>query len=113
MGIDAQRAKVYEAAKATWGQEVADAVMEVLPPWDHAEVVRKVDLENATVALQSQIEGLRVELRGEMSELRGEVRGEIGELRGRIDAQFGRMITVNAAMLFGFAGVAFAAAKLI
>lgn len=56
MGNEAQRNRIYNAAKETWGEDVAEAVMEVLPPWDHAEVVRKVDLENLRLALEAKMD---------------------------------------------------------
>jgi hypothetical protein len=98
MGTDTQRAKLYTVVASHWGEEAAEVMMAVVPAWDRDEVARKVDVENC-----------RIELKGEIAQLRG----DFAALSGKVEAQFGRMIAVNAGMMFGFAGIVLAAAKLI
>lgn len=124
MGTDAQRADLYSTVREHWGQQAADTMMALLPPWDYTEVARKVDVELAASRLEAKFGELRAEfgelkgefgeLKGEFGELKGEfggLRGEFGELKGKVDGQFGRMITVNAGTMLAFGSVVLAAAK--
>lgn len=98
MGTEAQRAKVYGAVAEHWGEEVAVAIMELLPPHDMDDFARKSD-----IAL----------LRGEFGELRGELgelKGQFSALSGKVDAQFSKIMVANVTMMFGFSGLAAAAA---
>ena len=67
------RRRLYSAFTDQYGAELADALMELLPPAGWGDLVRAGDLAVA-----------RSELRGEMSELRGEIRDLRGELKSEI-----------------------------
>lgn len=125
MGTDAQRAKLYSTVQEHWGEEVADAMMEVLPAGDPAELARRVDVENMGLRLEAKfgaleakfgkLEGRFGELEGKFGALEGRfgaLEGKVGELSGRVDSQFGRMITVNVGTMLAFGSVVLAAAKL-
>ena len=65
MTSTADRLRLYEHAKETWGDEPARTLMELLPA-DPSELATKSDLAV-----------LRAELREEMAQLRGELRSEL------------------------------------
>ena len=109
MGTEGQRAKLYLVVASHWGDEAADIMMAAVPPWDYDQVARKIDVENCRIELKGDI----AQLRGEVLALGGQTDSRFGEISGKVDAQFGRMIAVNAGMMFGFAGIVLAAAKLI
>ena len=90
---EATRHHLYEQARASWGAEAADALMQALPR-DPDQLATKADL-----ALLSG------ELRGEMAELRGEVRAQSGEIVHKL---YVGMVASNVSL----AGLIFAAIKL-
>jgi len=101
-----------QAFAATHGVEVADIIMEHLPPEGWSELATKTDVATQGQLLRSdfesqgrllrrdletqgqvlrrdletQMSGLRDELRGEMSTLRTELRGEMSALRDGVRA---------------------------
>ena len=62
-------------------EEMADAIMESMPPVEWSELVTKHDLALTTRELRAEMGELRVELRTEMRQLRVELRTEMSELR--------------------------------
>ncbi len=72
-----------QAFAATHGVEVADIIMEHLPPEGWSELVTKTDVATQGLLLRSDLEsqmsGLRDEPRGEMSALRDGVRADLAE----------------------------------
>ena len=54
-------------------EEMADAIMESLPPVEWSELVTKQDLALTTRELRAEMGELRVELKTEMNELRGDI----------------------------------------
>ena len=70
--------------KDAWGEPLASALLEQLPPMASTDIATKQDLENLAI----QLRGEMTELRGEMSELRGELRGEMTALRGELIGEF-------------------------
>ena len=78
MATGSDRLALYGMMKDAWGEELASALLEQLPPMANTDIATKQDLEN-----------LAVQLRGEMSELRGELRGEMSELRGELPRRDG------------------------
>jgi hypothetical protein len=71
------RIALHEAARQTWGPEIAGTLMEMLPPGGWAEVATKTDV----VAVKSDLSVLGKELRAEMSELRSELHTGIAGVR--------------------------------
>lgn len=76
------RFTLYEMMRSAWGEPLATALVEHLPPMAPADIATRHDLDR----LATQLRGEMAELRGEMAELRGELRGEMAELRGEMSA---------------------------
>lgn len=81
--------------------EMANAIMEAMPPVDFGDlatgrnlsdqgVALRRNIADHGVALQKEMVELRSELRCEMAELRNELRGEMQELRHDIDIKLER-----------------------
>jgi hypothetical protein len=106
-----------QAFAATHGVEVADIIMEHLPPEGWSELATKTDVATQGQLLRSefdlkmsdlkgeltqtmsdlrselttQMTDLRVELKGEMAGLRDELKGELAEVRGGVNAAVERL----------------------
>lgn len=108
---DAQRHDLYAAARDSWGEGPAEALMALSPPTPWAEVARQSDIALVRGEM-AELRGEMAGLRGEMAELRAELRGDIAQLRGHVDAQFARMMTGNLLAMIGVAGLVLAAGKI-
>jgi chorismate synthase len=75
MASSTDRFALYEMMRDAWGEPLATAFIEMMPPMASSDIATKQDVEN-----------LGVHLRGEMAELRGELRGEMAALRGEFRA---------------------------
>ena len=73
-----------EAFVDTYGGEVADIIMEHLPPSGWSDLATRRDIADASMVLRADMSDLRAELRGEMADLRSELRGEMAELRAEL-----------------------------
>ena len=106
-----------QAFAATHGVEVADIIMEHLPPEGWSELATKTDVATQGQLLRSefgekmfalngeltqkmsdwrselttQMTDLRLELRDEMAGLRDELKGEMSAVRGGVNAAFERL----------------------
>lgn len=54
---DARRLKLYEQARADWGQETAEVLMEVVVPAGQ-DMATKADLDAAVATLSARIDGV-------------------------------------------------------
>ena len=59
-----------EAFVDTYGGEVADIIMEHLPPSGWSDLATRRDIAEASMVLRADMSDLRAELRGEMAQLR-------------------------------------------
>lgn len=98
MASGTDRFALYEMMREAWGEPLATALTEQIPPMASSDIATKQDVDNLAVQLRgemSELRGemseLRGELRGEMSELRGELRGETTALRGELLGQFAEL----------------------
>ncbi len=89
---EAERFQMHESLIHTHGKEVADIIMEHLPPTGWGDVARrsdvaglqvltKKDIDMLRISMAGDMEALRLEIRGDMEALRLEMRGEMQELR--------------------------------
>ena len=101
---DSKRTDIHNCLRDLMGHDMADIMMEFLPPVGWGEVVRRQDVNSLGVALRSEmsvmgsdlhteIAGVRNELksdiaevRAEIAEVRNELKAEIAELRGEFVA---------------------------
>lgn len=84
---EASRRKMHATFVNVMGQDVADLLMDHLPPSGWGSLATKTDVEMLRIELRGEIAELRGEfnlLRGEFDLLRSEVRGEIAELRSEM-----------------------------
>ena len=92
---EAERFQMHESLIHTHGKEVADIIMEHLPPTGWGDVARrsdvaglqvltKKDIDMLRISMAGDMEALRLEIRGDMEALRLEIRGEMQELRAEL-----------------------------
>ena len=81
-----------EAFVDSYGGEVADIIMEHLPPSGWSDLATRRDIAEASMVLRGDFERQFHELRSEMAELRAEVRGEMAQLRIDMAEGFQRQI---------------------
>ena len=115
MSIDERhRIALHEAARESWGPEIAGTLMEMLPPGGWAEVATKSDLAASVAAsrsdlalVKSDLSAQGKELRAEIAELGSSLRVEMAELRATVDRglRTNMMWTVTT-MIAGFGGIA-------
>jgi hypothetical protein len=60
---DARRLKVYEQARAHWGEETAEVLMELVVPAGQ-DMATKADIEAAVVALCARMDGIDARMDG-------------------------------------------------
>jgi hypothetical protein len=60
---DARRLQVYEQARAHWGDEPAEALIELVLPADQ-DMTTKADIDMAVVTLSARIDGLGARMDG-------------------------------------------------
>ncbi|MGH9244320.1 MAG: hypothetical protein ACRD29_08390 [Acidimicrobiales bacterium] len=60
----AARYKLYEAARSSWGDDVAETLMNMFPPVEWANVATKADLEHVRAMLSADVDGLRSDMAG-------------------------------------------------
>jgi hypothetical protein len=82
MASRTDRFALYEMMREAWGDRLASALIEQIPPMATSDIATRQDVENLGVQLRAEM----AELRGEMAELRGDLRGEMAELRGEFRA---------------------------
>lgn len=118
MATDRDRRQLFVALEATLGEGPASTLMHLLPAQGWDDVARQADLAVLRADLTGEMAELRAELKGEMAELRGEMRafrgevtGELAELRAKIDSQIPKYLVANIPLVFGTAGIVFAAIK--
>jgi hypothetical protein len=74
------RRRLYSAFTDQYGPELADALMELLPPSGWGDLVRAGDL----AVTRSELRGEMGELRGEFRDLRAEMKSEIASVRTEV-----------------------------
>ncbi len=81
---EAERFQMHEALIHTHGKEVADIIMEHLPPTGWGDVARRSDVAGLQVLTKKDIDMLRISMAGDMGALRLELRGGMQELRAEL-----------------------------
>jgi hypothetical protein len=78
---EAERFQMHESLIHTHGKEVADIIMEHLPPTGWGDVARRSDVAGLQVLTKKDIDMLRISMAGDMEALRLEIRGDMEALR--------------------------------
>lgn len=104
MGSDAQRAKLYTVMAEKLGQEAADSMMTLLPPWDHTEVALKADVERLGDTLNTKIDAVEASLNAKIDRL------EVS-IGAKMDQQFARLLMWTIGVMLAFGGLFVAAAQ--
>jgi hypothetical protein len=81
---DRMRTDLHGCLDGLMGNEMADIMMELLPPVGWGEVVRRQDVAQMRSDLHSEIVALRVELKIEIAEVRAELKAEIADVRAEV-----------------------------
>lgn len=79
-----RRRVLYEGVAGSLGTEVAEALMEMLPPAGWSELATRRDVGQASALLRGEMATLTSELRGEMATLKGELRADMGHMEARL-----------------------------
>ena len=77
--VEAKRRRMSEAFSATHGVEVADIIMEHLPPAGWSDLATRQDVAQQGLLLRSEMVAMRSELCGEIAKVRDELRTEMNE----------------------------------
>ena len=103
------RHQMYLKFEEVLGHEVADTLIEHLPPTGWGDVARKSDLEHLAAATKRDVEqlGIHLESKMEAMESRFEAKLEAGLRSVTIT-----MLTIVSGLFIALAGLAFAAARL-
>jgi hypothetical protein len=84
---EGSRYRLFEAARAGWGDEPAETLMELLPPVGWADVATKADLQQLGDRLRAEFRAeFRAELYGGLSSLNADLTGGLNAVNQRIDA---------------------------
>src|SRR4051794_40277489 len=78
---------VHARLEGVLGLEVADAMMELLPPVGWGDIATRADLDRFADQLRAEIADLRTELKVEMADLRSELKGEMTDLRSELKGE--------------------------
>ena len=81
---DSKRTDIHNCLRDLMGHDMADIMMEFLPPVGWGEVVRRQDVNSLGVALRSEMSVMGSDLHTEIAGVRNELKAEIAELRAEI-----------------------------
>jgi len=81
------RIALHEAARESWGPDVAGTLMEMLPPGGWAEVATKSDIAASSAAVRADLAIMRSDLSAQRRELRAEIASQGKQLRSELAAQ--------------------------
>lgn len=84
---DSQRADVHNCLRDLMGQEMADIMMELLPPVGWGEVVRRQDVNGLGISLRAELSETRSDLQREIQAVRHELKAEIREFRSELKTE--------------------------
>lgn len=92
---DTKRFELHQYLRQQMGTEMADTLMEHLPPSGWSDLARTSDLTQVKTELQVEIADLRAELKGDIADLRNEM---VDRFAAQTKWFLGFMITNIAAM---------------
>ena len=83
---DSKRTDIHNCLRDLMGHDMADIMMEFLPPVGWGEVVRRQDVNSLGVALRSEMSVMGSDLHTEIAGVRNELKSDIAEVRAEIAA---------------------------
>ena len=90
---DSKRTDIHNCLRDLMGHDMADIMMEFLPPVGWGEVVRRQDVNSLGVALRSEMSVMGSDLRTEIAEVRNELTAEIAAVRTELKAEIAEVRT--------------------
>lgn len=78
---DTKRFELHQYLRTHMETDMADTLMDHLPPAGWTDLARTGDVESSRLLLKGEIEVVRTELKGDIANLRTELKGGIAELR--------------------------------
>ena len=84
---DSKRTDIHNCLRDLMGHDMADIMMEFLPPVGWGEVVRRQDVNSLGVALRSEMSVMGSDLHTEIAGVRNELKSDIAEVRAEIAKQ--------------------------
>lgn len=90
---DTKRFELHQYLRTHMETDMADTLMDHLPPVGWTDLARTGDVESSRLLLKSEIVELRTELKSEIAELRTELKGDIAELRTELKGEIAELRT--------------------
>ena len=84
---DSKRTDIHNCLRDLMGHDMADIMMEFLPPVGWGEVVRRQDVNSLGVALRSEMSVMGSDLHTEIAEVRNGLKADIAEVRTELTAK--------------------------
>ena len=88
---DSKRTDIHNCLRDLMGHDMADIMMEFLPPVGWGEVVRRQDVNSLGVALRSEMSVMGSDLRTEIAEVRNELKAEIADVRNELKSDIAQL----------------------
>lgn len=85
---DTKRFELHQYLRTHMETDMADTLMDHLPPAGWTDLARTGDVESSRLLLKGEIEVVRTELKGDIANLRTELKGDIAELRAEMVDRF-------------------------
>lgn len=89
---EAERFQMHESLIHTHGKEVANIIMEHLPPTGWGDVARRSDVAGLQVLTKKDIDMLRISISGDMEALRMEMQALRLEMRSEMHVLFNQQL---------------------
>jgi hypothetical protein len=113
---EASRHEMHSKLEEVLGAQVANTVMEYLPPVGWADVATKRDLDAVQVLMKQDLDVVHVLMKRDLDVLHLSIDGKLDGLRVEMHREINRLLLwlfpTLVTLIFGAAGLAFAAAKL-
>ena len=90
---DTKRFELHQYLRTHMETDMADTLMDHLPPAGWTDLARTGDVESSRLLLKGEIAELRTELKSDITNLRTELKGDIAELRTELKSDIAELRT--------------------
>ena len=90
---DTKRFELHQYLRTHMETDMADTLMDHLPPAGWTDLARTGDVESSRLLLKGEIEVVRTELKGEIANVRTELKADIAELRTELKGDIAELRT--------------------